>query len=144
MNKIHLIGRVVHTPEVKSTKTGTAVCNFSLAVSRKRKNQQGKYETDFFDVQAWKGLADLCGRFLEKGKMYGVTGEMQSRTYEKDGVKRKVWEVIADDIDFFLSSKGEGGTAEPAPKKQIPMSNTNGFDPAREGFAEIEGEELPF
>ena len=69
MNKIHLIGRVVHSPEVKTTKSGTKVCTFTLAVRRRFKDQSGEYQTDFFDVQAWRTLADLCEKYLEMGKM---------------------------------------------------------------------------
>lgn len=145
MNKINLIGRVVHTPEMRSTQSGIPVCNFSLAVRRKHKNQQGESETDFFDVQAWRTLAELCSRFVEKGKMIGVSGSIYSRTYEKDGVKKKAWEVAADDVDFFLSPKVDGESTSEAPKNaQIPMSNTNGFDPAQAGYTEVADDELPF
>ena len=142
MNKTHVIGRVVHTPEVKTTNNGTKVCTFSVAVKRRFKDANGEYATDFFDVQAWKQLADLCEKYLQKGNLTLVSGAMQSRTYEKDGVKRKVWELVADEVEF-LTPKGEGAPAADG-KKQIPMSNTNGFDPAQKGYTEVEDEELPF
>ena len=145
MNTIHLIGRVVHSPEVKTTKTGTKVCTFSLAVRRKFKDASGEYQTDFFDVQAWRSLADLCEKYLEKGKTASVSGSMQSRVYEKDGVKRKVWELMADEIEF-LYAKGEGHTAANPDQQQgkaIPKSNTNGFDPASQ-YTQADDEELPF
>lgn len=144
MNRIHVIGRVVHTPEVKTTGSGVKVCSFSVAVKRRFKDANGEYATDFFDVQCWRQLAELCERYLQKGKLASVSGPMQSRTYEKDGVKRKVWELVADEVEF-LSPKGEGeAPAESTGKKQIPMSNTNGFDPAQKGYTEVEDEELPF
>ena len=145
MNKIHLIGRVVHTPEVKSTKSGTKVCTFTLAVRRKYKDQNGEYQTDFFDCQAWRTLAELCEKYLEKGKLALVCGSMQSRTYEKDGVKRKMWELVADDVEF-LTPKGEGHAAANPDQQQgkaVPKSNTNGFDPANQ-YTQVEDEELPF
>ena len=143
MNTIHLIGRVVHSPEVKTTKTGTKVCTFSLAVRRKFKDASGEYQTDFFDVQAWRSLADLCEKYLEKGKTASVSGSMQSRTYEKDGVKRKVWELMADEIEF-LSPKGEtAANPDQQQGKAVPKSNTNGFDPANQ-YTQVDDEELPF
>ncbi|MBQ8618217.1 MAG: single-stranded DNA-binding protein [Clostridia bacterium] len=140
MNKIYLIGNVVHTPEKRVTNSGIPVCNFSLAVRRRFKSANGETETDFFDVQAWRQHADLCEKYLEKGRKVAVTGSMQSREYiGKDGSKRRVWEVMADEVEF-LTPKSEGTEAP----KQISKSNTNGFDPAEEGFAETTDDELPF
>lgn len=137
MNKIHIIGNVVHTPEVRQTKSGTAVCSFSVAVKRRFKNPAtGDYDTDFFEVQCWRQLAELCEKFLEKGKKVAVIGAMQSRDYEKDGVKKRIWELIADEVEF-LTPKGEGAapaaqTSAPVQKKPEPQ------------FTQIEDEELPF
>ena len=142
MNKIHLIGRVVHSPEVKTTKTGTKVCTFTLAVRRRFKDQSGEYQTDFFDVQAWRTLADLCEKYLEKGKMALVSGSMQSRTYEKDGVKRKVWELMADEVEFLADGKS-AVNPDQQQGKAVPKSNTNGFDPANQ-YTQADDEELPF
>lgn len=142
MNKIHLIGRVVHSPEVKSTKSGTKVCTFTLAVRRRFKDQSGEYQTDFFDVQAWRTLADLCEKYLEKGKMALVSGSMQSRTYEKDGVKRKVWELMADEVEFLADGKS-AANPDQQQGKAVPKSNTNGFDPANQ-YTQADDEELPF
>lgn len=108
MNKITIIGNVVHTPQMRSTQSGMSVCNFSVAVRRRFKNAQtGEYDTDFFDVQAWRQQAELCEKYLEKGKKVAVVGAMQSRDYEKDGAKKRVWELVADEVEF-LSPKSEG------------------------------------
>lgn len=137
MNKIHIIGNVVHTPEVKQTKSGVAVCSFSVAVKRRFKNPAtGDYDTDFFEVQCWRQLAELCEKFLEKGKKVAVVGAMQSRDYEKDGVKKRVWELIADEVEF-LTPKGEGSAqtqGAPAKAQAEPQPQ----------FTQIEDEELPF
>ena len=116
MNKITIIGNVVHTPQMRSTQSGMSVCSFSVAVKRRFKNSQtGEYETDFFDVQAWRQTAELCEKYLEKGRKVAVVGAMQSRDYEKDGVKKRVWELVADEVEF-LTPKGEGAApAEAAP-----------------------------
>lgn len=154
MNKIHLIGNVVHTPELRTTQSGVNVCKFFVAVKRKFKNPQtGEYDTDFFDVRAWRQLADLCGKFLEKGMKVAVVGAMQMRDYEgKDGGKRRAWEVSADEVEF-LSRKSEapaqGGA--PAPRGMnreqanaaMEMAKALGAQ-AKHGFTVAEDEDLPF
>lgn len=154
MNKIHLIGNVVHTPEMRTTQSGVSVCKFSIAVKRKFKDQAtGDYATDFFDVQAWRQLADNCGKFLEKGMKVAVVGAMQSRDYEgKDGGKRRAWEVMADEVEF-LSRKSDGAqqTGAPAPHSMnreqanaaMQMAKALGAQ-AVHGFTVADDEELPF
>lgn len=141
MNKITIIGNVVHTPQMRTTQSGINVCSFSVAVRRRFKNpQSGEYDTDFFDVQAWRQTAEACEKWLEKGKKVAVVGAMQSRDYEKDGVKKRVWEVVADEVEFFLSPKSEGGeAAQPAPKQTKQTKSA----PAPQ-FTVAEDEDLPF
>ena len=107
MNKIHIIGNVTRDPEVKQTGSGVAICNFSVAVNRRFKNPQtGQTETDFFSVTAFRQLAELCGKYLAKGRKVAVVGSMQSRSYEaQDGSKRTVWDLVADEVEFL--STGE-------------------------------------
>lgn len=129
MNKVFLIGNLVKEPEMRSTGSGTAVCTMRIAVTRRRANQNGERVSDFFEIIAWRGLAELCGKYLSKGKKISVIGELQTRSYDaKDGSKRYVTEVIADEIEF-LSPK-QAGQEEP---QEIP-----------EGFTEVSDEELPF
>jgi len=154
MNKIHLIGNVVHTPEMRATTSGVNVCKFSVAVKRKFKNPQtGDYDTDFFDVQAWRQLAENCGKFLEKGMKVAVVGAMQMRDYEgRDGGKRRAWEVVADEVEF-LSRKSDSAqqTGAPAPHSMnreqanaaMEMAKALGAQ-AKQGFTVADDEELPF
>lgn len=139
MNKTYIIGNVVHTPQMRSTNSGVSVCSFSVAVKRRFKNPQtGEYDTDFFDVQAWRQTAELCEKYLEKGKKVAVVGAMQSRDYEKEGVKKRVWELVADEVEF-LTPKGESGAApQSAPKQAVREMPT-------QGFTQIDDDsELPF
>ena len=142
MNKITIIGNVVHTPQMRSTQSGMSVCSFSVAVKRRFKNSQtGEYETDFFDVQAWRQTAELCEKYLEKGRKVAVVGAMQSRDYEKDGVKKRVWELVADEVEF-LSPKGDDqGSSYSAPTAPRPQMNRN-QDVA--GFTDISSDDIPF
>ena len=157
MNKIHLIGNVVHTPEMRSTQSGMSVCKFSVAVKRRFKNPQtGDYDTDFFEVQAWRQLADLCGKFLERGRKVAVVGAMQMRDYEaKDGSKRRAWEVIADEVEF-LSQRTESASDAPAADQRQPMTREQAkamvkqaaaaasATPEQQGFTVADDDELPF
>ncbi len=139
MNKAILIGNLTRDPEVRTTPSGVNVCSFSIAVNRRRANQQGERETDFFNIVAWRSLGDLCGKYLSKGRKVCVTGEIQNRSYDgKDGVKRYVTEIIADDVEFLTprDANASGGYA--------PSSYEAPSAPAAEGFEEIDDDELPF
>ncbi len=114
INRIILIGRLTRDPEVRYTSSGVAVASFAIAVDRRFKNAQGERETDFINIVAWRQLAELCANYLTKGRLVGVEGRLQIRSYEaQDGTKRTVAEVVADDVNF-LSPKGEGGGGAPA------------------------------
>ena len=78
MNKVFLIGNLTKDPEMRSTQSGVAVCNFSIAVNRRFKNANGEQETDFLNVIAWRQLAELCGKYLAKGRKVAVTGSIQT------------------------------------------------------------------
>ena len=100
MNAVFLIGNLTKDPEHRVTTSGTPVCTFSLAVNR-RTSQDGEKKTDFISIVTWKGLADICSKYLKKGSRVAVGGTLQTRTYEKDGVKRYVSEVVANEVDFL-------------------------------------------
>lgn len=151
MNKITIIGNVVHTPQMRATNSGVSVCNFSVAVRRRFKNPQtGEYDTDFFEVQAWRQLAELCEKFLEKGKKVAVVGSMQSREYEKDGIKKRIWELLADEVEF-ITPKSESAPAAKANyptrenAREIVKRSMMEAQATAQTFTEIDDDEpLPF
>ena len=107
MNKIILMGRLVRDPEVRYTQTGKVVCQFTLAVDRPFTNQEGQREADFIPVIVWGKQAELCGNSLTKGQRVLVEGRLQIRSYDaKDGSKRWVTEVIANNFEF-IERKGD-------------------------------------
>ena len=114
LNRVILIGRMTRDPEMKYTTSGTAVANFTLAINRKF----NKEETDFIDIVAWRQSAEFCGNYGAKGRLTMVEGRLQIRSYEaKDGTKRKVAEVVADDLRFLDKQQGAGnGEAKPQQK----------------------------
>ena len=128
MNKAILIGRLTADPESRMTQNGTQVTTFTIAVDRRFK--KGEEKTDFFTCVAWRILAEICGKYLSKGKKVAVIGEIQNRSYEaKDGSKKYVTEIVLDEMEM-LSPKNEGSSE--------PQKST--FD----GFTEVSDDDLPF
>lgn len=107
MNKTFLIGNLTRDPELTQTPNGVSVCKMSIAVNRNFTNANGERDTDFFNIVAWRGLADNCGKFLSKGKKIAVVGSIQNRSYETENGKKFVTEIMADEIEF-LSPVSEG------------------------------------
>ncbi len=123
MNKVFLIGNLTRDPELSETNSGVAVCRFGLAVSRRRSAADTEPQTDFFNVTAWRGLAENVARFTKKGNKVAVCGSIQIRNIEDNaGQKRTYVDIIADDVEF-LTPKGQAGGSDdvyaaPAPKKK--------------------------
>lgn len=109
MNKVFLIGNLTRDPELTETAGGVSVCRFSLAVERSYTNSSGERETDFFNVTAWRGLADSIARYCQKGSKVAVSGSIQIRTYENNyGVRQTTPDIIAQDCEFlFQRAKGQ-------------------------------------
>ena len=113
MNKAFLIGNLTRDPEMRSTQSGVSVCNFSIAVNRRFRNAQtGQQETDFLNVIAWRQLAELCGKYLAKGRKVAVTGTVSARAYTgSDGSVHATMELVADEVEFLTPrSAGQGFT----------------------------------
>ena len=107
MNKVFLIGNLTRDPELTETAGGFSVCHFSIAVNRSYSSSDGEKQTDFFNVTAWRGLADNISRFCKKGSKVAVSGSIQMRTYEDNsGQKRTAVDIIAQDVEF-LSTKSQ-------------------------------------
>ena len=105
LNKWEGMGRLTKDPELRRTPSGTAVATFSIAVDRDFKGEDGKRETDFIDIVAWRQTAEFVSKHFTKGRMAVVEGRLQIRDYtNKDGQKRRVAEIVADNI-YFGDSK---------------------------------------
>lgn len=118
MNKVFLIGNLTRDPELSETNSGIAVCRFSVAVNRRRASGE-EPQTDFFNVTAWRGLAETVARYCKKGNKVAVSGTIQIRQYEdRDGQKRTGVDVIADEVEFLTPKGGDGETGAPASKKR--------------------------
>ena len=106
MNKVCLIGNLTKNPVVSHTTNDIPYCRMTIAVNRTYTNAYGERETDFFNIIAWRGLAETCGKYLSKGKKICVVGHLQTRSYEHDGIKKYVTEIVAEEIKF-ISPKEE-------------------------------------
>lgn len=112
LNKVILIGHICVDPEVKKTNDGNSVVSFTIGIGRRVKD---KDESDFIDIVAWRERAEFVGKYFRKGDPIQVVGQIRTRTYEdKEGKKRKVTEVLADEIGFVQSKKEkENGSYTP-------------------------------
>lgn len=151
MNKVVLIGNLVRDPEVRATHSGISVCNFTVAVNRRFKKENGEQETDFLNVIAWRQLAELCGKYLAKGRKVAVTGSIQTRTYEaKDGSKRTAWDIVADEVEFLAPQNQQSSTQSAPGAYTTAASKDSGTAYAPQphndfgGFTQVDDEELPF
>ncbi len=116
LNKVQLIGNLGKDPELKYTPSGVAVATFSIATSESWKDQEGNQQekTEWHNIVAWRKLAEICGEYLKKGKKVYLEGKLQTRNYEKDGIKRYVTEIVADQLimlDGGGAGKGSGGSS---------------------------------
>lgn len=113
LNNVVLIGRLTRDPELRYTPgNGVAVATFTLAVERPFTNQQGERDADFINIVTWRKLAENCTTYLQKGGMAAVKGRIQIRSYEdSQGIKRKVAEVVAEDVRFLDRGKSADSSA---------------------------------
>jgi single-strand DNA-binding protein len=117
VNKVILVGRLGADPELRYTTDGAPVASFNLATSETWKDKGGNKQerTEWHRIVAWRKLGEIAGEFLKKGKLVYVEGRIQSREYEgRDGMKRKVYEIVATNMTM-LGGGGQGdGDRKPA------------------------------
>lgn len=137
MQKLFITGNLVRDPESRQTSTGKSVCNFTVAVNRREKDENGNNKADFFRVAAWGQMGENCQKYLSKGRKVTVIGTVSIHVYaDKEGKPAGSMEVFAQEVEF-LSSGAQGGqaqgTATPAQADQ-PSG----------GFTAVETDSLPF
>ena len=126
MNKLVLTGNLTRSPELRSTPNGIPVCTFTIAVNGRKSDDP----TAYFRITVWRQLAEICNRYLAKGKKVFVSGPVSVSTYTaKDGSTKASLEVTAEDVEF-LSPAGTGAE--------------NATVDAQAGFVEVDDEILPF
>jgi single-strand DNA-binding protein len=115
INKVILVGRLGRDPEVRYTPNGVPVANFSIATSEEWKDKESgekRERTEWHRIEAWRRLGEICGDYLNKGKLVYIEGKLQTDAWEdRDGNKRYTTKVIAQNLQM-LDSAGKGGSAE--------------------------------
>ena len=112
MNTVAQIGRLTKDIEVKYTHNGKSVARFTLAVNSRHKKQDGTYDTHFFNCVIWDKAATNLAKFTKKGSLIGVSGMLQSRSYDKDGQRVYVTEILVENFDL-LEKKDKGSEVVP-------------------------------
>ena len=130
MIKILFIGRLTRDVDMKTTPNGVQVASFTVAVDRKQKNKDGEKVSEFYNCVAWRQLAEVCSKFLSKGKKVYIEGEPQPRLYTaKDGSTKMSLDVQVESVEF-LSPKSESSEEQP---------NTDA-----NGFTDVQSDDVPF
>ena len=140
-NKVIMGGRLTADPELKTTPSGVSVTTFTMAVNR-RYSGNSEQQADYFNVTAWRGTAEFITRYFKKASTICVVGSLQTRSYEKDGQKRYVTEIVADEA-FFVDAKNEMPQGQAAPG-YIPEAYTKPAEEAPNLEPMADDEELPF
>ncbi|MCD8920929.1 single-stranded DNA-binding protein [Staphylococcus gallinarum] len=152
INRVILVGRLTKDPEFRTTPSGISIANFTLVVNRTFTNAQGEREADFINCVVFKKQAENVNKYLSKGKLAGVDGRLQSRSYEnQQGQRVFVTELVAESVQF-LEPKNNGQTKtnsqnnyqnqQPSTNNQPPVGD-NPFANAN-GPIDIQDDDLPF
>ena len=147
LNHITIMGRLTRDPELRRTGSGVAVTSFTVAVDRDFGGRDGgERETDFIDCVAWRQTGEFVSKYFTKGSMIVVAGRLQIRGWtDKDGNKRRTAEVVADNVYFGESRKGDGAAAAPSAPSFGGYSAPTASAPASD-FAMLDDDDaqLPF
>lgn len=146
MNKIILIGNLTRDPESNTTQGGVTFTRFTIAVNRPA-NAQGERFADYFDIIAWRNVAENCAKYLVKGNKVCVVGHVQRRQYEdRDGIKRTSFDVYADEVEFLTPKTTTQGNNNDRQGSRQPDTVNPSVDPqsGTMGLTLVDGDDLPF
>ena len=142
LNCAVIMGRLTADPELRQTPSGVAVTRFTVAVDRSFVKAGEERKADFINVVAWRQTAEFVTRYFSKGSMIAVQGSIQTGSYEKDGVKRSTFEVVADNVSF-CGSKSESGTSG-APRTPVAAAPSFSNGSVDDFAAMADDDDLPF
>lgn len=143
-NKITIVGYLGRDPEMRFTPQGTAVCNFSVATTERRKDRNGEFQdvTTWFRITTFGKQAETANQYLTKGKQVYVEGRLRQDEYtDREGQKRTVLEVTASEL-HFLGSRGDEASASMPSRQAAPASSSRSADEALPGG--IQDDDIPF
>lgn len=142
INSVVIMGRLTFDPELRITPSGVSVVRFQIACDRNYQKPDEDRKTDFIDVTAWRRTAEFVSRYFRKGSMIAVEGSIQTDSYtDRDGNKRKSFQVVANSVSF-CGSKAESGSTNPAYSQPAPNDTFSD----NSDFEEIvdDDDDLPF
>lgn len=112
VNKVILVGNLGKDPELRYTPSGVAVATFSMATTERYKDREGQQQekTEWHNVVVWRGLAEVCGKYLHKGKQVFIEGKIQTRKYQdRDGNDKYITEIVADNMQMLGRAGDDAG-----------------------------------
>ncbi len=150
-NQAIVMGNLTRDPELRTTPSGQSVASFAVATNRNWTDPSGekKEAVEYHEIVAWGKLGELVSNYLSKGRKVLVTGRLQTRSWETDGVKRQKTEIIATDINF-LDRAGDGGgdytppTSTPVGEAKKPAKKNDDVIIEDMGEGEINLDDIPF
>lgn len=155
INNVVLVGRLTKDPDLRYTTSGTGVATFTLAVNRNFTSADGTREADFINCVIWRKPAETLANYAKKGVLIGVTGRIQTRSYDnQQGQKVYVTEVIADNFQLLESKKAD--SSQNTQGSGVSNSQTNNYtrnqqntnsataDPFGNSSIDISDDDLPF
>lgn len=134
VNRVVLIGRLTRDPELRTTTTGKNVVEFSIAVNKRIKPQDGQPDADFFRVKAWGQTADYVNNYINKGRLVAVDGRLETRKWtDQNGANRETIEVVADNVNALDRPREEGGgggySGSSSPSSNVSAPPADEYDP---------------
>ena len=129
VNKVILLGNLGKDPELRYTPSGAAVVNFSLATSETYKDRDGNRQTktEWHNIVVWRQLAEICGKYLHKGKQVYIEGSLQTRKWQdRDGNDRYTTEIVASKMQMLGHSDDNGGGQQGGGREQQPQQQHAG------------------
>ena len=140
INTVTLVGRLTRDVELRYAESGRAIANFNLAVNRPFKNANGDREADFINVVQFGKGAELTAQYMKKGSQLGLTGRIQTRSYENNEGKRVyVTEVVADQVAFLDSRNDKQNN-----QQQLQQQNDDPFANAGQPIDAEDFGDFPF
>ena len=153
VNKWIGVGNLTRDPELRYSAAGTAVCNFSVACNESYKDRDGNRQekVEYINIVAWRQLAEICGKYLTKGKQVYLEGKIQTRSYDdRDGNKRYITEIVVDEMQMLGrvgDAQGQGSANTPPRQKSASRSqhgSGTGKQQQDDGYPFSDDEQIPF
>ena len=145
LNNVSLVGRTTRDVELRYTPSNVAVATFTIAVNRTFKNENGEREADFINVVMWRQQAENLANWAKKGALIGITGRIQTRSYDnQQGQRVYVTEVVAEQFQLLESRNSQGQQGNQGQRAQTQQETPDFSRSATTNPLDISDDDLPF